>query len=79
MIITVLEPRMDEPDCAIAPIAKRVGVTSLFAPFIVRSVLDGFPIWQVRGEQRGVTCALKPKTKTKGVTGSRNRNSKTSE
>jgi hypothetical protein len=56
---------MDEPDCAIAPIAKRVGVTSLFARFIVRNVLGGFLIWQIRGEQRDVPCALKPKTKTK--------------
>ena len=50
--MTVLEPRMDEPDCATAPMAKRAGVTSLFARFIVRSNLDGFRIWQIKGEQR---------------------------
>ena len=50
--MTVLEPRMDEPDCARAPMAKRAGVTSLFARFIVRSILDGFRIWQIRGRKQ---------------------------
>jgi hypothetical protein len=63
--MTVLEPRMDELDWATAPMAKRADVTSLFARFIVRSILDGFRIWQMRGEQRDMPCTLNPKIKNK--------------